>query len=150
MYHIYSSSIFVFIATFSLCFLFISCASQTFESQSETDFLPYVHSPAGVLRIPSDRDDRMGGWRGGKSKPPKNPEGFKQNLKNPMANFRAIKISRKQRQLQNKFGFTGRTRELSRSKDCFKYPQKFPTKPSYPKKNLPKFPYPKKILKSRI
>ena len=67
-----------------------------------------------------------------------------------MANFRAIKISRKQRQLQNKFGFTGRTRELSRSKDCFEYPQKFPTKPSYPQKNLPKFPYPQKILKSRI
>ena len=71
MYHINSSSIFVFIATVSLCFLFISCASQTFESQSETDFLPYVHSPAGVLRIPSDRDDRMGG--GGNQIPPKIP-----------------------------------------------------------------------------
>ena len=61
-----------------------------------------------------------------------------------MANFRAIKISRKQRQLQNKFGFTGLTRELSRSKDCFEYLQKFPTKPSYPPKKLAKISLPKK------
>ena len=57
-----------------------------------------------------------------------------------MANFRAIKISRK----QNKFGFTGLTRELSRSKDCFEYLQKFPTKPSYPPKKLAKISLPKK------
>ena len=62
-----------------------------------------------------------------------------------MANFGGIKISRKQRQLQNKFGFTGRTRELSRSKDCFEYLQKFPTKPSYPpKKTCQNFPTQKK------
>ena len=76
MYHIYSSSIFVLSAHFPLVFLVISCASQTFEYQSETDFLPYVHSLADFLpyvrspggggvggreiRISIDRDDRMG------------------------------------------------------------------------------------------
>ena len=101
MYHIYSSSIFVLIETFSLCFLFISCTSQTFESQSETDFLPYVHSPGGY----SGFQVGMIEW-GRRSEPQKIARASNRTKKNRMANFRAIKISRKQRQLQNKFAFT--------------------------------------------
>ena len=106
MYHINSSSIFVFIAKFSLCFLFISCASQTFESQSETDFLPYVHSPAGVLRIPSDRDDRMGGG-GGEKKFPQKTRGFKKKLKKSHGEFPSHKNFQKAEQVWFYWAYAG-------------------------------------------
>ena len=107
MYHINSSSIFVFIAKFSLCFLFISCASQTFESQSETDFLPYVHSPAGVLRIPSDRDDRMGGGGGGGKKSPQKSRGFQTKLKKSHGEFPSHKNFQKAEQVWFYWAYAG-------------------------------------------
>ena len=93
MYHIYSSSIFVLSAHFPLVFLFISCASQTFEYQSETDFLPYVHSLAAFLlyvRSPGggggggegNQDFNRQGWsNGGKSQNPKTSLGLQTKRK---------------------------------------------------------------------
>ena len=61
--------------------------------------------------------------------------------KNPMPNFRAIKVY-----LWNyAVGIHGNYQESS---DCFEYPKKSVLKSSYPKKYLPKFSNPKK-LKSR-
>ena len=105
----------------------------------------------GVLRITSDRDDRMVA----KIKIQKNRSCFKQNSKNPwtkiqppknpMPNFRAMKILERRDcrrtilvLLYSRNYAAGRTRELSRSSDCFEYPNKSLLKPSYPKKNLPK------------
>ena len=62
MYHIYSSS--------------------TFESQSETDFLPYVHSPADFLLYVRSPGGEGGGWsNGGKSQNPKTSLGLQTKRK---------------------------------------------------------------------
>ena len=65
-----------------------------------------------------------------------------------MPNFRAIKISRKQRQLQNKFGFTllAELRGLEYAGTITIFRLFTPPKMKY----LPKFPYPQKILRSSL
>ena len=66
----------------------------------------------GVLRISSGRDDRMGTKLKNKkistasNNPQKIPGPKFQPPKNPMPNFQAKKISRKQKQSQSKFVFT--------------------------------------------
>ena len=50
----------------------------------------------GVVRISNDRDDRMGGGGGGGNKTPKNPWTKNWPPKNPMPDFWAWKISKKQ------------------------------------------------------
>ena len=109
----------------------------------------------GIPRISSDRDDRTGTKIETKkiprasNKPPKIPGSKFNPRKIPcMPNFRAIKISRTQRQSQNSLVFILIT-EVSRgnyheSSDCFEYPRKSVVKSSYPKKFLTKFSYPKK------
>ena len=90
--------------------------------------------PGGIPRISSDRDDRTGTKIKTKkiprasNKPPQNPWIKIKPRKIPcMPNFRAIKISRTQRQSQNSFVFILIT-EVSRgnyheSSDCFEYPR---------------------------
>ena len=60
---------------FPFVFLFISCAPQTFESQSETDFFPYVHSPGGGggVGTPDFKWQRLS--NGGKNLNPKKSHG---------------------------------------------------------------------------
>ena len=87
--------------------------------------------------------------QGLQTNPPKIPGSKFNPRKIPyMPNFRAIKISRTQRQSQNSFVFILITEVSSgnyhKSSDCFEYPRKSVVKSSYPKKFLTKFSYPKK------
>ena len=99
--------------------------------------------PWGILRISSERDDRMGA----KIKTQQNPQGFKQNppkksldqnltLKKSHAKFPSHK------NFQRNYA-AGIRRSYLKSSDCFEYPQNSLLKLSYPKKYLPKFSYPK-------
>ena len=107
-----------------------------------------------VLRISSDRDDRMGAKIKTKQKslglhtiPPNIPEPKFNRPENPMPTFQATKIARKQRLLQNKFGFTWLT-ELRGRAYAGTWPPKSLLISSYPKECLPFLP--KKVPKSKI
>ena len=94
MYHVYNSSIFVLIAKFPFVFklLVVHLNCLNFRVKLTFYLMFIAQRGKGVLRISSDRDDGMGA----KIK----------TQKNPVPHFRTIKISRKQRQSQNKFGCT--------------------------------------------
>ena len=83
--------------------------------------------------------------QGLQTNPPKIPGSKFNPRKIPyLPNFRAIKISRTQRQSQNSFVFILITEVSSgnyhKSSDCFEYPRKSLVKSSYPKKFLQNLP----------
>ena len=109
----------------------------------------------GVVRISSDRDDRMGGGGGGGGiKTPKNPWTKNLTPKNPMPDFWAWKISKKQlndKTQQVWLYVILRTMDTWANKPqifFFWIPKKSLLKSSHPKKYLPNCT--KKILELKI
>ena len=73
---------------------------------------------------------------GQKSKPKKIPEPILNPPRNPIPNFRAIKISRGTMRVRGRM----RRGNYHESWDCFEYPKKSLLKSSYPKNTYQKFP----------
>ena len=139
-----------------------SCKIQTLDlwDHGRCSTLPIeLTSQLGVPGGGDTPDFKWYGWSNrDKNRNQKNPKGFKQTPPKSLdqnltpekshAYFRAIKISRTQRQSQNSFVFILITKvsrgNYHESSDCFEYPRKSVVKSSYPKKFLTKFSYPKK------
>ena len=99
--------------------------------------------PWGMLRISSERDDRMGA----KIKTQQNLQAFKQNPKKSLDQTLTLKKSHAKFPSHKNFQrnhAAGIRRNYLKSSDCFEYPKNSRLKLSYPKKYLPKFSYPKK------
>ena len=109
----------------------------------ENPWFSALNDPMGVLRISSDRDDRMGT----KLKTPKNPSGFKQNPKNSLD--QNLTPKRSHAEFLSHIKYIHRTTQLgyvgtiTYLQILLNTPKKPPLNQATQKKYLPKFSNPK-------